>query len=949
MIRLRVLILAFLPVTAVAQTWVHHRLSVENGLVQSQVASVFKDREGFLWLGTFGGLTRWDGFECINYQTQDGLAGNRISSIVQKKDGTLIFGIDGGGVSVFKNGRFDTLSIQPVLSGQAVTCLLLDPQETLYIGTFGDGIWILPESGPPVHLTEQEGLPGLNIWTLRAGADGSVWIGTDGAGLCQFKNGKITSWAIRDRGADNIIRAILPLPDGSVLAGLNSGGIRQLRGGTVLPFLSGAELTGKTIWTLGMLPGQTLLIGTSDGVLFYQNGKLTRIGPENGLPAKEIYSHLITPEGWVFLGTSGGGLAWFKPGQLASWSGEIAGTTVLGIAEDPSGTLWMATYGNGVWVNRGDRWKPASFQNQLPDPLIWSVTAGHSGKLFFGTSGGLAVKAGDRFTTLRKKDGLSHDRVYSVCETREGVVWVATRKGANRLENGKLYPPGNPLLEKTIVWRITEGADSTVYFCADGNGLITLKNGRFSVFGKDQGLKGDYVISALKSSDGRLLIGTDGAGLTVVTGSKTEILDARNGLPDNTVYAIEEYRPGHFLLTTNKGACLWTEVNGKRSIRLLLKQDGMVSNEHNLGSALTDSQGRIWMGQIGGLSVYDPGLDPDPVSPPVVYLTGVSVFDVPLGNVLPELFSWDQNYLKFSFTGINLPELSPLIYSYRLEGLDPKTLSGKERTIQYTNLSPGKYTFRITAVNDRGMESRAAVYSFTIRQAWWKSWWFYLALALAGAALVSWLIYNRVQQLLAVERLRTRLAADLHDTIGSGLTEIYYLAEMGRSDSGDPAQTDRHLSRIGQLSRALVKSMSDIVWLVNPGRDSVYDLIIRLRESYEDILASSGVEFRTGSLDVLESVHLTVDARQNLFLIFKEAVNNSLKYSGGTVLSLTAGAGTRDFFIELTDNGSGFDPAGKSSGNGLVNMKQRAGAIGGKLEIRSEPGSGTRVRFEGRL
>ena len=205
--------------------------------------------------------------------------------------------------------------------------------------------------------------------------------------------------------------------------------------------------------------------------------------------------------------------------------------------------------------------------------------------------------------------------------------------------------------------------------------------------------------------------------------------------------------------------------------------------------------------------------------------------------------------------------------------------------------------------------------------------------------------------MLAIERLRSKIAADLHDDIGAGLTEISILGEVIAQKLSGPAKplVTSELQKINATARGLIDSMSHIVWLVNPRRDSLFDLISRLSDSYKELLDSTDIQFKTQNLESLKKVHLKMEHRQHLFMIFHEAINNSVKYSKGTEILLNASLRGKQLTLQLMDNGRGFDVALATAGNGIQNMTERARTIGGELSIISNPDSGTEIRFEGNI
>jgi signal transduction histidine kinase len=232
----------------------------------------------------------------------------------------------------------------------------------------------------------------------------------------------------------------------------------------------------------------------------------------------------------------------------------------------------------------------------------------------------------------------------------------------------------------------------------------------------------------------------------------------------------------------------------------------------------------------------------------------------------------------------------------------------------------------------------------------WATIWFISLLIISVTGLVAYFITSYVRQLLAVERLRTKLAADLHDNIGASLTEISILSEVISKKIKDKNEgIQKNLKRISEDSRSLIDKMSDIVWLVNPKRDSLYDLILRLEDTYSELLSMTDISFTSKNLKSLEKITLTMERRQHLYLIFKEGINNCITHGECTAINLDAHVNNKNLEMILTDNGKGFEVDHEYLGNGLKNMIQRAEQIGGELIIKSEIGKGTRLEFHGKI
>jgi signal transduction histidine kinase len=228
-------------------------------------------------------------------------------------------------------------------------------------------------------------------------------------------------------------------------------------------------------------------------------------------------------------------------------------------------------------------------------------------------------------------------------------------------------------------------------------------------------------------------------------------------------------------------------------------------------------------------------------------------------------------------------------------------------------------------------------------------WWFIALMIISLISLVAFFVFQRFRYFIAMDRLKNNLAADLHDNIGAGLTEISILSEIASHEINKPDLATKHLAQVSELSRNLVDVMSDIVWVVNPKQDSLYDLIVRLKDSYGEILQQLEIKLVTSNLEKLNSIRLPLEQRQNIYLIFKEALNNSIKHSKCSEIKIDIIIERSKITISLEDNGLGFDEKKSNLGNGLVNIKNRAKKINGKVSINSEKNIGTKITFKGTI
>jgi two-component sensor histidine kinase len=586
--------------------------------------------------------------------------------------------------------------------------------------------------------------------------------------------------------------------------------------------------------------------------------------------------------------------------------------------------------------------------NTIANNIIQDIFEDSRGNLWIGTEGGLDKLNIESNEILHFKFSpqndftISDNRIQSRCiiEDRFGYLWVGTWQGLNR-------------------FHIDNSSAETKFL---------------KIFKKD-GLSDNRIISimedktSLRSDSLILWIGTIGGGLNKISAKinngeieeySIKIFTEKDGLPSNVIYGILDDLEGNLWLSTNKGISKFKPATFE--FRNYDIDDGLQSNQFFWGAFHKTKDGSLYFGGINGINSFNPNNFKENNNIPPLFITQCKIESADgqrnyLVDNITELqdakkinLPYDSYNVSFDFAALDLTTPNKNSYKYILKNFDENWSDVTNLNYKsYTNLSDGDYEFIVIGSNNDGVwNEKGSVFLFSIATPFWKAWWFILIIFIALASLIGYLVITQIKNMLAVERIRTKLAADLHDNIGSSLTEISILTEVitTRLKSEDK-DIIKSLSKISTKSRNLIDKMSDIVWLVNPKRDSLYDLILRLQDSYSDLLADTSISFKCKNLKSLEKVSLSMEHRQHLFLIFKEAINNAITHSNCTELILNANVNGKILKMTLKDNGDGFDTVIQSHGNGLENMKDRASKIGGKLAINSEKGNGTVVNYFG--
>lgn len=958
------------PAGTVAETRIVRNYTVEDGLTQTYANILAEDHEGYLWVGTADGVSRFDGTEFSTFQSREGLPAGLVFAIHPIRHpalraalgGDLLVGTENG-LAIWRDGGFTDPPVVTTLH-EAVRAIAETPDGHLLLarrgridvistdgqveqlplrdaserpaamlatrdGTLlvGEGEWLFERRGRSVRrFGVGDGLGG-EVLALHEGRDGRVWVGTTG-GLSVWRPARGHGELVREPGITFGVQAIEEGSDGELYLGTPEAGLRILR----------------------------------DGVL-------DSITTEHGLLWNGVFAIRETRGGAIYLGT-GRGLSVYHRDILRSWTrADGLLDLVWSIAHDDRGT-WLGT-GRGLALLSGGEIRLFDRRDGLPHESVRTMLLDRAGRFWFGTEGGVAIlekgrheiPGRGRFRLFDRRHGLPGDVVRALWEAPDGAVWIATQEGVAIWRDGRIVRTltRQDGLPGRVVTSITGAPDGSVWIGTWG-GVVQVTGGaespRLRAWLRSDGLSDEIVWSVRSGRDGAIWVGT-AHGLNVLRQGRFHAIDTRRGLTNDTIYCMEEDGRGRLYVSTNRGINV-LDIGGAGAngggagvatlVRVLRRQDGLGSDEGNIGACRRDAAGRLWFGNVAGVSVYDPARDLTDRPVPRVHISGLRLFgeDLPLPRG-PLEFESQENYFEISFVGIDLASPHSVRYRYRLAELDRGWIGTERREVQYTNLDPGDYRFEVRAASAGGAWSEPAVLGFTIETPLWQRWWFILLTLVAAAAMIGWLFTLRVRQLLAIERLRTAIAADLHDHIGAGLTEIAILSEIAAHRSNQGTGLPPELSRVADTARQLVDRMNDIVWLVNPRRDSLHELFLRLKDSYAELFSHAGVLFHTTNLRLFENVRLPMDYRQNLYLIFKEALHNSLRHSGCQEIELSVALHGRRLEVVLRDDGRGFDPERGSGGNGLDNMRTRAARIGGALRIDAAPDRGTSVRFEGPL
>lgn len=948
---LKTLTLLIFLTSSFSQVKIFRNLTIEDGLAQSYVNEIYQSGNGYIWFGTMHGLTRWDGIYYHNYDLIDGLVGTDIKALCEDKKGNLIVGTNLG-VSTYKNYKIDNVQLKEGEDLSDVYSLYTNRKNEIFVG-LNRGLAKLKDN-KLVKIYKDSLFAGKRVYAITGDENGNVYFAVRGTGLIKLTDEKFevisnskefnTNWG---SAFQNSVGAIV----------VNTvSGFATYKDG-VINFVNLNEKI-ENLRIRKIFPGDfnQVFVTTNQGVLIYDDGEIEIIDTKNGLPGNNVVSVGRDFNGVYYFGVRAEGVALYDGGRIFSLNRETGFTSnrIYGITEGYDNKIFVASFGGGIQVYNNGKVEILSRKTGFPTNSINDIKAYDESSFIAATDIGLIHWGRNGLIKIiDRKAGLENTFITTVQIDKEKNIYAVSSNRLYIIKDNKVkkYKVNKdlPAARISLVYKLKNG---TLLVGTENSGIIKIENDSVSSITKSDGLADNKILSIFEREDGTILAGTQG-GLTVIKDGEFKVYNTLNGLTDNTIYCVGEDDYNQIYLTTNRGMDIIKFDNDEIQVRNISMKNGLAGNECNVRGLFKDKKGRMWVGTLKGVSCYDPLKDNTAQNPPEIKLTSVRLYDKIVDDFYQNkklVFKHNENYLRFRFMGVNHTSPGQVKYQYRLTNEDPKWVESDVRFARYANLDNGEYRFEVRAKNEGGNWSKIAGISFTILAPFYLSWWFITLSIILVAGTVTLFITMRVRQVIQFERLRTKLSADLHDNVGAGLTEISILSEViALAKERNNEDVTRNLNLISRTARQLVDSMSDIVWLVNPKRDSLYDLIIRLEETYLEIFNSKGISFQSKNLVSLQAISLPMEYRQHLYLIFKEGINNSLKYSDCNKIFLDADVDGKKLKMRLADDGIGFNKDQKTNGHGLKNMQQRSDTINGTLDINSAVGEGTKILFEGKI
>lgn len=957
----------------------------EHGLPQNTVTAVVQTRDGYLWLGTYSGLSRFDGvrFTVFDDSNTPGLASSRVTSLFEARDGTLWIGHETGGVTRYNQGKFQEVVLPSDWPGGKVQEIATDEAGDVWLLSAGgmlvrlrDGLVLTPETGSAA-----------NIASLARSPKGTIWVARSGR-VSVLKGGRLTALGFTEIADNTAVMGIGASSSESVWI-VGDGRIRKWTGDTwgedrgLLP--AGHVPAHKVVETRK----GTLALGNSTrgcALLLPAESAPVIFNRASGFPSDWVVALCEDREGNLWAGTGGGGLAVIRRASFETVAppDQWRGRAVLSVCATRDRSLWIGTEGAGLYQLFDGNWSNFSEKAGIVNPYVWSVAEDSRDGLWVGTwNSGLLLRRGDFFDRVDGIKGPIPHMTAILCSPRGGL-WVGTGEGLMRYEGGTVtwFGQTNKPAHKDVR-SVAEDNDGTIWFGTSGGGLGCLRaDGTIRYFNRTDGLASDYVGCLKLEDDGTLWIGTLGGGLTRLRNGRFSVVNWKQGLPNGFICHIEDDGRGFYWMGSHGGIIRVNKAELNRCADGELKEvffrtfgvtDGVPTLKCSDGlqpAGCRTMDGRLWFSTSRGLVTVMPrevesNLLPPPIVIETLHWNDQTIAAGPGHRPRIEIPPGRHRF-EFRYTGLSFAGSDKMRFRYRLRGLDKEWVgAGNARAAYYSYVPPGNYTFEVEGCNSDGVWSQsAASVAFAIQPFFWQTWWF-TAFSIAGSTAAAVAVGSfisrrrlrrkmaRLEQQRAIEHERARIAHDIHDDLGAQLTRITMLSDSARDELADPESVAEDLTQIYNTARDATRAMDEIVWAVNPKHDTAESLASYLENFGFDFLDSAGIRCRLDFPGKLPPHRLTTEVRHNLFLAYKEALNNVVKHATATEVRITLGLQDGEMQLVVEDNGRGFvngpaNGAARASGrvadgNGLENMNRRVTEIGGTCGIHSEPGRGTKV------
>ncbi|MCF8355975.1 MAG: hypothetical protein K9H48_16095 [Melioribacteraceae bacterium] len=972
-------------------------LTIDDGISSNVIFSIVQDDIGYLWIGTNAGLDRYDGIKFKHYHNNPfdstSLSSNLVQHIMQDSRGRLWISTRAG-LNLYNRDKdnFTNFVVDESDSDGIPNDDIWHTYETsdeiLWLCTRRNGLLRFDTDQNKFNSYRHDGMdlssiPNDRVTDIIEDNNGKIWV------ISVLHEKCILNKLQEDRQSFKRIN-IGELQSSPNVVTKDKNGFLWL--GTfdsqLIKFDPASEkyqfftfsMEKQTVRSITIDRQENIWLGTSDGGAYrfdpdgarFENYP-EKFNSESGLSFKTVWDIYEDDKGIVWLGTFGGGVDKIIPEQELfnqdyiydeKWSMLREVTSFLKLKD---GTLLIGTFGNGLFIKRDkslEQIKPQTINSiELSDNRINKIIIDKESNIWISTVISIIVLDSTLNTVRVIEEGpyatdLSSGTVNDLLPDNQGNVWAATHNGINILRNDtenvtKIFHNKNEtntilrnhvyalfLDSRNIIWigtaaglsSLSDDRKSYSHYIADPNG--------------DNSIRNNFITDITEDQNANIWISTFGGGISKIDRDNEKILtfDESIGLADNRTSSIVLGNDSSIWVGTKSGLSK-LDLNSNY-ITNFYDVQGLASNEFSGNAAYKSDDGKIYFGNINGFNSFFPEQLLKGDNGSNLILTNFRLFnrDYSFDHCIEDIskieLTYEQNFITFEFALLDYTFPKKNRYKYKLEGLDPEWIdSGNKNHADYTNIPPGNYNFRVKAANSgNNWSAKELDISLIIFPPYYQSWWFISLMTLLFFLVLFGIYKYRINEIKKLHVLRDNIHKNLHDELGSTLTSINYFARALKNNKTKHA---KYLENIITSSDDARERIKDMMWVVNPKNDSVKDLFSRVRRFASDIFEANNIEYEIVMPTVDYDFKVSMQSRQNFWLIIKELIANIIKHSKAGKVKLMIQMNDHDVCIWIEDDGIGFDVQKVKNGEGLKNISSRIKEMNGVMKLDSAEREGT--------
>jgi len=943
--------------SAPTTTYVERTWQVQDGLPEQTVQAFAQTKDRYLWIGTTGGLLRFDGARLVLYDRDNTPAfrENNIFNLMAAQDGSLWIASEGGGLTRYKDGVFRSFSTKDGLINDFVRVVYQDSKGVIWVGT---DTGLLRLSGEQLERVDNsDRIPPLAVHAIDEDSQGNLWVG--GSRLLRLSGNNAREYRLQGEGSQTRVKSITETHDGTLWIG-TIGGLYQKP--TQSDSFVTVRNTSGTVRFLHETSDSTLWIGTiGHGIYKYREHKFSHLTAPDNLPSNTALNLFEDAENNIWIGTQAGMLRFSKTPIQTMALPDAADYDAETVYQDRNGDVWVAA-ANLFRFHEG-KVEQIHFPG-ISGVRVRNVFRASGGALWIGTEGrGVFRQKDGNLAHYMTKDGLVNNFIRAFLEGRDGSVWIATDEGVSRwrpegftnyqMRDGLCY------FSTRSMW---EDSNSDIWIGTD-RGVSHFHRDRFLNDTVTEALKNEKIWAIREDSDGGLWFGTRTGGLYRWRFGKLTHYTTAQGLASNSIYELLGDRNGNFWISSPNGI----SVINRRELDIIAEDpshplsltfygisDGLETTQlygaEKPGGVVT-AQGEVWFASNKGLVRVSVNQIQPFGSVPVV-IDQVLADGIETPNRQNISLTPDNSKIEVHYSVIQLRSQERVRFRYKLDGFDKDwTEASSRRVAYYTNLPPEKYRFRVEAFEMNNPQQISETSTEIIqRPHFYRTSWFVGCCSLLLIALI-WGGYKfRIRQVHvrfeAVLNERNRLAREMHDTLIQGCAGVSALLEAQSSlDETEASAKESLLSYAREQLRTSINEAREAVWDLRHSDGSATTIGPILKSMTQQVSQEFGVpvEYRIAGMPF----DLHQSTAHELLMVVREALHNAIRHGQPTKVQVRIDFGKNDLIVQVEDDGRGFDPAvvsGSPNGHyGLIGMRERARRMGGALALESQSGRGTEL------